>query len=234
MKHWILLLIFYPGFFKTSRAKEFNLTLCNTREGHWRNNQHNYLFSGFLQEKKNQKMNWENARKFCRERCMDLISIESEWEHRLTARKMKKTHALSVWTSGHICDENVCSSSIEPILKPTIVFGWFWAGSGRKISATNSTPDDWTFSPWGHTGAVTQSLRQNNNTDESVPQPDNAEQRLGLERGEEEACLLIGLDRWEPGVWWDDAACYTEEEFICEDSTELLTKAGINKPVVFG
>ena len=25
-------------------------------------------------------------------------------------------------------------------------------------------------------------------------------------------------------MWWDDAACYTEEEFVCEDSTELLTK----------
>ena len=46
--------------------------------------------------------------------------------------------------------------------------------------------------------------------------------------------MLIGRDRWEAGVWWDDAACYAEEEFICEDSTDLLTKAGINKPVVFG
>ena len=95
-----------------------------------------------------------------------------------------------------------------------------------------------------------------------MPQPDNAEEVLQLERGEEEACLLIGRDRWqidrevsqaspivsvshetslsiswdrwELGVWWDDAACYTKEEFICEDSTELLTRAGINKPVVFG
>ena len=51
----ILLLIFYPGFFKSARAKEFNLTLCNTREGHWRNNQHNYLFSGFLQDRVGKK-----------------------------------------------------------------------------------------------------------------------------------------------------------------------------------
>ena len=57
---------------------------------------------------------------------------------------------------------------------------------------------------------------------------------LGLERGEEEACLLIGHDRWEPGTWWDDSSCYSEEEFICEDSTDLLTEAGLNKPIIFG
>ena len=79
-----------------------------------------------------------------------------------------------------------------------------------------------------------QSLRQSDPGAAAVSQPDNAEQVLQLQRGEEEACLLIGRDRWEVGVWWDDAACYTEEEFICEDSTDLLTRAGINKPVVFG
>ena len=67
-----------------------------------------------------------------------------------------------------------------------------------------------------------------------VPQPDNAEEMLGLERGEEESCLLVGRDVWEAGVWWDDAACYSQEEFVCEDNTELLTLAGINQPVIFG
>ena len=67
-----------------------------------------------------------------------------------------------------------------------------------------------------------------------VPQPDNAEAVLGLGRGEEEACLLVGSDVWESGVWWDDAACYSQEEFVCEDSTDLLTRAGINQPVIFG
>ena len=42
------------------------------------------------------------------------------------------------------------------------------------------------------------------------------------------------VDRWEAGSWWDDAACYTREEFICEDSTDLLTRAGLNKPIIFG
>ena len=30
--------------------------------------------------------------------------------------------------------------------------------------------------------------------------------------------------RWEAGTWWDDAACYTLETFVCEDSTDLLTR----------
>ena len=67
-----------------------------------------------------------------------------------------------------------------------------------------------------------------------VPQPDNAEMVLGLARGEREACILVQRDVWEEGVWWDDAACYSKEEFVCEDSTELLTLAGLNLPIIFG
>ena len=55
-----------------------------------------------------------------------------------------------------------------------------------------------------------------------------------VSRGEEESCLLVGRDVWQPGVFWDDAACYSEETFVCEDSTELLTRAGLNQPVIFG
>ena len=46
--------------------------------------------------------------------------------------------------------------------------------------------------------------------------------------------VTLCVDRWEPGTWWDDAACYTREEFICEDSTDLLTSTGLNKPIIFG
>ena len=67
-----------------------------------------------------------------------------------------------------------------------------------------------------------------------VPQPDNAEQVLNLERGEEEACLAVGRDLWEKGTYWNDEPCYTQMEWVCEDSTELLTKAGLNQPIIFG
>ena len=40
-----------------------------------------------------------------------------------------------------------------------------------------------------------QHLRETGNTS-TVTQPDNAEQVLGLERREEEACILLGLNRW--------------------------------------
>ena len=76
--------------------------------------------------------------------------------------------------------------------------------------------------------------RQTDPEAEAVSQPDNAEMLLGLARGEEEACLLVGRDVWEPGVWWDDAACHSQEEFVCEDSTELLTLSGLNQPIIFG
>ena len=52
-------------------------------------------------------MDWSEARKFCRERCMDLISLETEYEHRLLSRKMKQLGMRSVWTSGHLCDRQV-------------------------------------------------------------------------------------------------------------------------------
>ena len=41
-------------------------------------------------------------------------------------------------------------------------------------------------------------------------------------------------DLWEPGVRWNDEGCQHEHEWFCEDSEDLLLKAGINKPIVFG
>ena len=67
-----------------------------------------------------------------------------------------------------------------------------------------------------------------------VPQPDNAEQELAIDKGEEEACLAVGRDKYERGTFWNDVSCYNEMEWVCEDSTELLTKAGLNQPIVFG
>ena len=36
--------------------------------------------------------------------------------------------------------------------------------------------------------------------------------------------FFLFVFRWEAGTWWDDAACYTLETFVCEDSTDLLTR----------
>ena len=36
-----------------------------------------------------------------------MLFAESEWEQRLISRKIRETGAVSVWTSGHICDDQV-------------------------------------------------------------------------------------------------------------------------------
>ena len=102
-------------------------------------------------------LDWSQARAWCRARCMDLVSMESEWEANLVARKMKKYGATSIWTSGHICDHSVSELCYtEPSVQPRIVHGWFWTGSGKTLPPTNSTPPRWKKNPWGTTGAVTE------------------------------------------------------------------------------
>ena len=55
---------------------------------------------------------------------------------------MRELGAVSVWTSGHVCDRRVSPRCFtQPELQPRIVFGWFWAGTGRPLHPTNSTPD---------------------------------------------------------------------------------------------
>ena len=75
-------------------SDEFEVELCEHRGSHWRNNQHNYIFSGLLEQVRadrwrskstftdmftlqedQRKLNWTSARSFCRKRCMDLISL---------------------------------------------------------------------------------------------------------------------------------------------------------------
>ena len=103
-----------------------------------------------------EQLSWPQAREFCRSRCMDLVSVESEWEARLLARKMKKFGAKFIWTSGHICDHSVSERCYtEEDVQPRIVKGWFWTGSNYILPPTNSTPSGWNRNPWGTTGAIT-------------------------------------------------------------------------------
>ena len=111
------------------------------------------LFPVLLQP---EELSWSKAREFCRTRCMDLVSMESEWEARLVNRKMKKFGARSIWTSGHICDHSVAEKCYtDQNIQPRIVRGWFWAGSASIIPPTNSNPPKWKMNPWGNTGAIT-------------------------------------------------------------------------------
>ena len=81
---------------KAEDPQEYQLELCRNRGADWRHNQHNYIFSGFLKkvccrirtdgnysiiklhcklQQKERRLDWKSARRYCRERCMDLVSI---------------------------------------------------------------------------------------------------------------------------------------------------------------
>ena len=50
---------------------------------------------------------WSSAGDWCQERCMDLVSIETEEEWSLIRNKMEAAGAKFIWTSGHKCDRDV-------------------------------------------------------------------------------------------------------------------------------
>ena len=75
-------------------SQEYEKELCIGRRSDWRHNQHNYIFSGYLKrvnmmkrivrgnfrtvsllQQNERRMDWKSARRFCRKRCMDLVSI---------------------------------------------------------------------------------------------------------------------------------------------------------------
>ena len=49
-----------------------------------------------------------------------LYTTETEWENKLLSRKMSQVGAVSVWTSGHVCDDTCV--------------GWWWTGSGMVMT----------------------------------------------------------------------------------------------------
>ena len=131
---------------------------------------------------------------------MDLVSLETPSENEMIEKFIRDNDLPYVWSSGRLCNFKGCD---REDLQPPTVNGWFWSGSGVKMAPTNSTPPGWSYQPWSFTGHKTQFVSHN------VSQPDNAEMLLGLAKGEEEACLLVGRDVWEPWVFWDEAACYS-------------------------
>ena len=50
---------------------------------------------------------WSSAGDWCQERCMDLVSIETEQEWNMVRNKMEAAGAKFIWTSGHKCDRDV-------------------------------------------------------------------------------------------------------------------------------
>jgi len=227
-------------------GQEIDKVLCAKREAHWTFKGRAYVYSGFAtdfddEEEKtvlpgtNGKKNYTgvvrdfgNAVRHCTLRCMALVSLETEDEWDFIREKMEEVEAPFVWTSGHKCDKTVSNRCYsEPSIQPRIINSWFWSGSGQRIPATNKIPPGWSKSPWGTTGIYTKVNQQKDKNAPPVPQPDNAEQDLKLLKKEEESCIALATDLWEPGTVWNDIACYHEKPWICEENAELLKRAGI-------
>jgi hypothetical protein len=93
---------------------------------------------------------------------MDLVSFDSSEEFLHFAAILHADRVGSVWTSGRKC--NMLGKGCEAAhLQPVNVRGWFWAGEGVGIPATD-TPSNLTFwsrcrseqgreSPTGRAGA---------------------------------------------------------------------------------
>ncbi|XP_023349634.1 uncharacterized protein LOC111718310 [Eurytemora carolleeae] len=230
-----------------SRGVEIDMALCAKREAHWTFKGTKYYYSGFTNDLDDEPKSllqpdgvkdsnytgvirdFGEAVKHCSLRCMALVSLETEEEWDFIREKMEEVNTPFIWTSGHKCDKTVSKECFTtPSIQPRIVNSWFWSGSGARIPPTNSTPEGWTKNPWGSTGIFTKVNQQTDPSAPPVPQPDNAEEELNLLKSQEESCLALATDLWEPGTVWNDIACYHEKAWICEDSPDLLAQAGIS------
>jgi hypothetical protein len=226
-----------------SSAQVLDMELCREEESHFTFGGKNYVYSEWASDnqdvKKQTQVNGNStytgvvydfgkAVEHCSKRCMGLLSLETEAEWLFIRDKMEEIGVPFIWTSGHKCDNSVdpkCYTT--PSLQPRIVKGWFWSGSGAKIPDTDSTPSGWKQNPWGKTGIFTRVNAQNNPDAPPVPQPDNAEEELGLLKKKEESCLALATNLWEPGTVWNDIACYHQKPWICEDNFDLQKRAGL-------
>jgi len=177
---------------------------CSSRPKHFQREGHNYFFSKFEEGFEDLKGDWLEGRNFCREFCMDLVSLETQEENDFFVEFLESNELDYIWTSGRLCDFPGCD---RPDLQPVSVNGWFWTGSNKKIAPTNATPPAWDYQPWSPTGHL------------KIPQPDNAEEDIN---GSKESCLGLLNNIYEDGISWHDIACYHPKPYMCEDSDALL------------
>jgi len=182
--------------------------------------------------------NFTGASQWCEQRCMALVSLETEGEWNEVRRRMESWKAPFIWTSGHICDKSVGEACFTTeSLQPRLINAWFWSGSGSRLGATDRPQPGWRSNPWGTNGLCSragQACKDNPVPGhKGVRQPDNAEQRLAeliksdTVLGTEESCLALATGLWQDETVWNDISCYHEKEWICEDSEKLLKKMGL-------
>ncbi|KAJ9583435.1 hypothetical protein L9F63_022221 [Diploptera punctata] len=180
-------------------------TLCAQRIIHERFKGKGYFFSWKDPHTANLEVDWLDGRNYCRQRCMDLVSLETNSENEF----IKKRKVKYIWTSGRLCDFKGCD---RPDLKPLPINGWFWTAELKKLAPSNNrVQNDWMV------GAGIQ-----------IPQPDNREAMQ--QNGPNENCLAILNNFYNDGVNWHDVACHHRKPFVCEESEPLLNYVRFTNP----
>merc|ERR1712008_8022 len=146
---------------------------------------------------KNAKWDWFNARNYCRKRCMDLVSFETQQEYDWV-KGFINGNVPYFWTSGRLCDFDGCD---RPDFFPKNINGWFWSANQARLSPTNGSA----FHDWSGTGGF----------NPAQPQPDNREQIQ--QNGESESCMAVLNNFYGDGIKWHDIGCHHEKPIICED-----------------
>jgi len=158
-----------------------------------------YHFS-WLEAGPNTKFDWEGARNYCREFCMDSVTIDSKAESKWVKGLIRKEELHYIWTGGRKCNFKGCD---RKDLQPAIVNGWYWAPTGKRIPA----PRRCGYCDWSRSGGL------------KKPQPDNREAKQG---GKDEGCIGILNDFYSDGIKWHDIECRHKKPIICQESEELL------------
>jgi len=170
------------------------------REGNVRFGNHLYWVSWQSNDHRLKTANWDwfNARNYCRKRCMDLVSIETQREYDFI-KGLMHPDTKYFWTSGRMCNFEGCDR--EDFL-PKNINGWFWSANQARMNPTNGTR----FHDWSQTGG----------SRPPKPQPDNRE-KVENPSGDDEACMAVLNNFYGDGVKWHDVACHHEKPIICED-----------------
>lgn len=181
--------------------------LCAVRKlqtGHDTFKGQSYWFSWESDEPalKNARWNWFTARNYCRKRCMDLISVESQKEMDFLGGHMRspKTQIQEVWTSARLCDKEVDGCEADRF-QPYNVNGWFWAATLGLMGPTN-VKNGRKYNGWSHTGP------------NGKPQPDGILKADGFGN---QACAALLDNRFNDGLAWHDTKCNDRRQIICED-----------------
>ncbi|KAF5270465.1 hypothetical protein FQA39_LY08343 [Lamprigera yunnana] len=208
----VLALIFYmvSAQFLNGRTLEPPVaSLCAQRTIHERSpNSRGYFFSWRDPKLRGTEEDWLGARNYCRQRCMDSISLETSPENEWIKQKLVNENVKYIWTSGRLCDFKGCERSD---LQPVTINGWFWTAVLQKLPPTTQRDQN----DWSENGGI------------GRPQPDNREAQQG---GASENCLAVLNNFYKDGVNWHDVACHHRKSFVCEENESLLKYVRYHNP----